>query len=409
MSVQSEPSHTAAPQSTAPAQLILWTMCFAHFLNDMLQSLLSAVLPVLKDAYQLNFTQTSLIVAAFMASASLLQPVVGAVTDKRPSPWALAIAMIILAVGMLLLGFAASYAAILFAAVMIGLASAIFHPEGARVCRYAAGNQPGRAQSTFQVGGNFGQASGPLLAAFVVVPFGQSGIGWFASVGLFAAALMLWIGAWSRPHIAATQLKATQKAAGARAQTKAHQKVGMIIAVLLVLTFAKNFYSTSITTFYTFYLMEKFAVSLRDAQLYLFLFMGSVAAGVYFGGPLGDRFGSKLIIWISILGALPFSLMLPYASLFWSAVLTVIIGFITSASMSQIIVYAMEAMPGRIGFVAGLFFGFAFGMAGLGAAALGFMIDSVGLDMVYKICSFLPAIGLAAVFLPDIGRGRGAA
>lgn len=406
VALDTPPAAPAITHSSAPVQIILWTMCFAHFLNDMLQSLLSAILPILKDAYALNFTQVSLIVASFMASASLLQPLVGMATDRRPSPWALSLAMLILGGGLLFLGFAGSYVMILFAGVMIGLASAIFHPEGARVCRYAAGNQLGRAQSTFQVGGNFGQASGPLLAAFVVVPFGQRGIGWFAAVAVIAAIMMIYIGRWSRPHMLAALDDAKRGVRSVAGQAFSRNKVIAIIGILLLLTFSKNFYSASITTFYTFYLMEKFAISLRDAQLYLFLFMGSVAAGVYFGGPLGDRLGRKYVIWFSILGALPFTLMLPYASLFWSAVLTVIIGFIMSASMSQIIVYAMEAVPGRTGLVAGLFFGFAFGMAGLGSAVLGFVADMTSLDFVYKVCAFLPAIGLATIFLPDIGRDQ---
>lgn len=403
----STPPIVAAPlsrASEAPVQAILWTMCLLHFFNDMLQSLLSSILPIIKENYNFNFTQVSLIVAAYMAAASLLQPVVGLITDRKVSPWALSCSMLATGAGVLLLSVAGSYPALLFAAVMIGLGSAIFHPEGARMARLGGGNRPGLAQSTFQVGGNFGQASGPLMAAFIIVPLGQGGIGWFVLVAMIAFAIMLAIGRWAKPRMAVGKKVARSAAAEANPYGVTRNKAIAIITILMLLTFSKSFYSASLSTFYTFYLMEKFAVSLRDAQLYLFLFMGSVATGVYFGGPIGDRIGRKHVIWISIFGALPFSLALPYADLFWSAVLTVIIGFITSASMSQILVYAMELAPSKVGLVAGLFFGFSFGMAGLGAAVLGVVVDIKGLDFVYKLCSFLPAIGLVTVFLPDLKR-----
>lgn len=403
----SPPPIVAAPlsgASEAPVQAILWTMCLLHFFNDMLQSLLSSILPIIKENYNFNFTQVSLIVAAYMAAASLLQPVVGLITDRKVSPWALSCSMLATGAGVLLLSVAGSYPALLFAAVMIGLGSAIFHPEGARMARLGGGNRPGLAQSTFQVGGNFGQASGPLMAAFIIVPLGQGGIGWFVLVAMIAFAIMLAIGRWAKPRMAVGKKVARSAAAEANPYGVTRNKAIAIITILMLLTFSKSFYSASLSTFYTFYLMEKFAVSLRDAQLYLFLFMGSVATGVYFGGPIGDRIGRKHVIWISIFGALPFSLALPYADLFWSAVLTVIIGFITSASMSQILVYAMELAPSKVGLVAGLFFGFSFGMAGLGAAVLGVVVDIKGLDFVYKLCSFLPAIGLVTVFLPDLKR-----
>ena len=388
--------------SDGPVQFVLWTMCLLHFINDMLQSLISSILPILKDSYQFNFTQVSLIAAVFMASASLLQPLVGLYTDKRTSPWMLSLSMVTTGTGIFLLSFAGTYAALLVAAVLIGLGSAIFHPEGSRMARLGGGNRLGLAQSTFQVGGNFGQASGPLVAAFVIVPLGQGGTGWFALVAVLAFAIMLAVGRWAAPRMRASKTAARGAASMDNPFGITRNRAIFIIGVLMLLTFSKSFYSASISTFYIFYLMEKFAVSLRDAQLYLFLFMGSVAAGVYFGGPLGDRIGRKYVIWISIFGALPFTLMLPYADLFWCAVLTVIIGFIMSASMSQILVYAMELAPGKVGLVAGLFFGFGFGMAGLGAAVLGFVADKTSLGFVFKICSFLPAIGLATIFLPDL-------
>jgi FSR family fosmidomycin resistance protein-like MFS transporter len=399
----SSPSETAIPRiSDAPVQTILWTMSMLHFANDMLQSLISAILPILKDAYQLNFTQTSFIVSLYMACASLVQPFVGMYTDKNQSPWTLSTSMIATAGGVLLLTFANNYTLILLAAVLVGVGSAIFHPEGARMTRLAAGNKPGAAQSTFQVGGNFGQASGPLLAAFVVVPFGQGGIGWFALLAIAAFFAMLMVGRWAQPRMALAGNAKRGSNADENPFGLTTAKLTFIITILLVLMFSKSVYSVSISTFHTFYLMEKFAVPLRDAQLFVFLFMASVAAGVYFGGPLGDRFGRKYVIWFSILGALPFTVLVPYASLFWCTVLTVIIGFITSASMSQIIVYAMELAPRKVGLMAGLFFGFGFGMAGLGAVLLGILADKTSLDFVYKVCAWLPAIGILTVFLPNL-------
>ncbi len=399
---------TAAAESVAKARpaydgsvhVILWTMCLAHFLNDLLQALIPAVLPILKESYKLDFFQVGIIAASFMISASVLQPIVGMVTDKKSFPYALAFGMCATMGGLLLFAGATTYVMLLFAAVMVGFGSAIFHPEGSRVARMAAGGRHGLAQSTFQVGGNFGQASGPLMAAFVILPLGQRGIGWFAIVAFATVVLLYFVGRWVSTQLRISQSR-SRHVANPNPLGLSKGKLTAIIGILLMLTFSKSFYTTSITTFYTFFLMEKFAVPLRDAQLYLFLFMGSVAAGVYFGGPIGDRIGRKYVIWISILGALPFTVLLPHASLFWSAVLTVIIGFILSASMSQIIVYALELMPGRVGLISGLFFGFAFGMAGIGAAVLGQLADMTSLRFVFNICAFLPAIGLVTWFLPE--------
>ncbi|MDB5571620.1 MAG: proP [Hyphomicrobiales bacterium] len=385
-----------------PVQIILWTMCLAHFLNDLLQSLLSAIFPILKVTYQLDFAQIGYIALAFQVTASLLQPLVGLYTDKRPLPFGLAFGMGSTLCGLVMLSYASTYPALLFAAAMVGTGSSIFHPEGSRVVRMASGGRHGLAQSIFQVGGNFGQAAGPLLAAFVVVPLGQRGIVWFAGVALFAIVVLTGVGRWYKAHLTegAKRTRRDVRAAGQAGLTSG--RVVFVIGVLLVLMFSKGFYNASISTFYTFYLMEKFGLSVRDAQLYLFLYMGAVAAGVYFGGPLGDRLGRKNIISVSIFGALPFTLALPYASLPVAAALTVVIGLIMSASMSQILVYALELVPGKVGMISGLFFGFGFGMAGLGAAVLGHVADLTSLGFVFQVCAFLPALGAVCWFLPDL-------
>lgn len=401
---QSSVAAVAPRASDAPVQAVLWTMCMLHFANDMLQSLMSAILPILKEGYGLNFAQTSFIVSLYMACASLIQPFVGMYTDKHQSPWTLSTSMIATACGVLLLTFANSYALILCAAVLVGIGSAIFHPEGARMARLAAGNRPGSAQSTFQVGGNFGQASGPLLAAFVVVPFGQGGIGWFALLAVVAFLTMLAVGRWAQPRMQVIRQANRGSSADDNPFGLTQTRLVFIIAILMLLMFSKSVYSVSISTFHTFYLMEKFGVGLRDAQLYVFVFMASVAAGVYFGGPIGDRIGRKYVIWFSILGALPFTVLVPYASLFWCTVLLIVIGFITSASMSQIIVYAMELAPRKVGLMAGLFFGLGFGMAGLGAVVLGLLADRTSLDFVYKVCAWLPAIGILTALLPNLRK-----
>lgn len=397
-------SATAAPPvqaASGPAHAILWTMCLAHFFNDLLQALIPAILPILKDAYNLDFLKVGIIAAAFQVSASLFQPVVGHVADKRHFSYALPFGMAATIIGLAMLAWASVYMMILLACVLVGFGSAIFHPEGSRVCRMAAGGRHGLAQSTFQVGGNFGQASGPLMAAFIIVPLGQQGLAWFTLLGLVTLVLLTMVGRWYGQQVQRVNAGRKPSPADTNPYGLTRGTMITIIFLLLMLVFSKTFYSSSISTFYTFYLMEKFSVSLRDAQLYLFLFMGSVAAGVYFGGPIGDRIGRKNVIWISILGALPFTLALPFANLFWAAVLTVIIGFITSASLPQIVVYALELMPGRVGLVSGLFLGFAFGMSGIGAAFLGYIADVTSLDFVFRVCAFLPAIGLIAWWLPD--------
>lgn len=407
MSANAEVKVGAAPSgaldAVGPVHAILWIMCFAHFLNDLLQSLLSAVFPMLKDTYSLDFSQIGYIALAFQITASILQPFIGMYTDKRPSPWGLAIGMGATLAGLLMLAFAGSYWTLLLAAATVGIGSSIFHPEGSRVVRMAAGGRMGTAQATFQVGGNFGQAAGPLLAAFVVVPLGQRGLVWFAAVALLAMAVLVWVGRWYAQAIK-REGKGRRRLGSGSIHGFTNIRVFGIITVLLLLMFSKAFYSSSLNTFYTFYLMDKFQLSLRDSQLYLFLFMAATASGVYLGGPLGDRFGRKYIIWFSILGALPFTLMLPYANLFWAAVLTVLIGFIMASSMSQIVVYALELVPGRTGMLSGLFLGFSFGMSGVAAAALGHLADVTSLDLVFKLCAFLPLIGIVAWFLPNLDR-----
>ncbi len=387
-----------------PVRIVLWAICLAHFLNDLLQSLLVAIFPLLKETYNLDFAQIGYIVLAFQLTASLLQPGVGYFTDKRPMPFGLAIGMCATLVGLIMLAYASNYAVILIAAALVGTGSSIFHPEGSRVTRMASGGQHGTAQSIFQVGGNFGQAAGPLLAAFIIVPLGQRGIVWFAIVAVFAIIVLARIGVWYKANIhqAAARTKREVKAAAEAGMTP--RRVALAIGILLALMFSKSFYGSALSTFYTFYLMETFGVSLRNAQLFLFLYMAAVAAGVYFGGPLGDRVGRKNVIWFSILGALPFTIALPYANLAGVAILSVLIGLIMAASMSQILVYGLELAPRKVGTMAGLFFGFSFGMGGLGAVVLGHVADVTSLSFVFKLSGFLPLLGLLCWFLPNMDK-----
>lgn len=389
----------APPPSAGPAYVVLGGISFSHFLNDTMQSLIPSVYPILKASYALDFAQIGLITLAFQFTASLLQPVIGAFTDKKPQPFSLAIGMGSTFLGLLLLSIAHSYAVILVAAAMIGLGSAVFHPESARIARLASGGRYGMAQSIFQVGGNVGTALGPLLAALIVVPFGQPSIAWFSTIA-FLAIVVLWrIGVWYKPQVAGKKT-----AAKPHPHAPGRRRVLAALVVLVALLFSKHVYMASLSSYYTFYLIEKFHVSTQTAQLFLFIFLGSVAAGVFFGGPLGDRFGRRYVIWFSILGALPFTLALPYVGLTASAVLTMFIGFILASATSAIIVFAQELVPHRFGMISGLFFGFAFGIAGVGAAALGELADRTSIDFVYQVCSFLPALGLLAVLLPKMPR-----
>jgi FSR family fosmidomycin resistance protein-like MFS transporter len=386
--------------SAGPAYIVLAGISFSHFLNDTMQSLISSVYPILKDNYALDFAQIGMITLAFQFTASLLQPVVGHVTDKKAQPFSLAIGMGFTFFGLLLLSIAHHYGIILIAAALVGLGSAVFHPESSRIARLASGGRYGFAQSVFQLGGSFGTAMGPVLAALIVVPFGQPSIAWFSLIAALAI-LTLWrIGLWYRPQIAQKKFAAPKP----HPDAPNSRRVMVALIVLVALLFSKQLYVSSLSSYYIFYLMDKFGVSTQAAQLYLFIFLTSNAVGAFFGGPIGDRFGRKYVIWFSILGALPFTLALPYAGLFASAVLTVFIGLIISSATSSIIVFAQELMPHRFGMISGVFFGVAFGIGGLGAAALGRVADHTGIAFVYQVCSFLPAIGLLAIFLPRLPK-----
>nr|WP_228748140.1 MFS transporter [Bradyrhizobium sp. BR 10289] len=395
-------SDVAAKPSAGPAYIVLAGISFSHFLNDTMQSLIASVYPILKDTYALDFAQIGMITLAFQFTASLLQPVVGHYTDKKPQPYSLSIGMASTFFGLLLLSVAQQYLVILIAAAFVGLGSAVFHPESARIARLASGGRYGFAQSVFQLGGSFGTSMGPVLAALIVVPFGQGSIAWFSSIA-FLAILILWrIGRWYAPQIA------TKKAPPVHTQPggPSSRRVAVALLVLVALLFSKQLYVSSLSSYYIFYLIDRFGVSTQTAQIYLFVFLAANAVGAFFGGPLGDRFGRKIVIWISILGALPFTLALPYAGLYASAVLSVVIGLIISSTTSSIIVFAQELVPHRFGMISGVFFGVAFGIGGLGAAVLGKLADHTSIAFVYQVCAYLPAIGLLAVFLPRLPQHR---
>lgn len=394
----------AADANTTLAILVSLSVC--HLLNDMNQSLVPALYPILKDSYHLDFGQIGLITLAFQLTASMLQPVVGMVTDKRPQPFSLPIAMCCSLAGLLLLSVASSYPVILLAAAMVGVGSSVFHPESSRVARMASGGRYGFAQSLFQMGGSTGSAIGPLLAAFIVVPRGQGSIAWFSAAALLAIVLLANVSLWYSRHPAMAARRGRRQPSAVAPSPLPRAKVVGALAVILVLMFSKNVYTSSLSSYYTFYLIQKFHLSVQDAQFLLFAFLGAVAVGTFAGGPIGDRFGRKPVIWFSILGTFPFALMLPYASLFWTAVLSIVIGLILASAFSAIVVYAQELMPGRVGMVAGMMFGFSFGLGGLGAAALGEIADHVGIEAVYRACSFLPLIGLLTAFLPHIEEKR---
>jgi FSR family fosmidomycin resistance protein-like MFS transporter len=396
------PRAVAKAAGVGPAYIVLIGISFSHFLNDTMQSLIASAYPILKDAYALNFAQIGMITLAFQFTASLLQPVVGHVTDKKAQPFSLAIGMGSTFVGLLLLSVAGTYPNILIAAALVGLGSAVFHPESARIARLASGGRYGFAQSVFQLGGSFGTSMGPVLAALIVVPFGQPSIAWFSTIA-FLAILILWrIGLWYKPQIA------SKKAAivPAHPDAPSSKRVGIALAVLVALLFSKQLYVSSLSSYYIFYLIDKFGVSTQAAQIYLFIFLAANAVGAFFGGPLGDRFGRKIVLWFSVLGALPFTLALPHVGLYASAVLTIIIGLVISSTTSSIIVFAQELVPHRFGMISGVFFGVAFGIGGLGAAALGKLADQTSIEFVYQVCAFLPAIGLLTVFLPKIRHGE---
>ena len=399
------PAIAAAPVRTAAESVavpILAAISVSHLLNDLIQSLLPAIYPILKSSFHLDFGQIGLLTLTFQLTASLLQPLVGMYTDRKPQPFSLVVGMGFTLMGLLTLSRAGSYPLLLLGAALVGMGSSVFHPESSRVARMASGGRHGLAQSVFQVGGNAGSALGPLLAAFIVVPFGQSSIAWFSVVALLAMIILFRVGRWYGDRL--VDLKARPRAPEAKpAHTRKH--IALSITILMLLVFSKNFYMASLTSYFTFYLMAKFQLSEQDALVYLFVFLGAVAAGTVLGGPIGDRIGRRYVIWISILGVLPFTLLLPYVGLFWTAVLSMIIGAVLASAFTAILVYATELVPGRVGMIAGLFFGFSFGMGGLGAALLGQLADLTSIETVYKIVSFLPAVGLLAYFLPKIERG----
>jgi FSR family fosmidomycin resistance protein-like MFS transporter len=382
---------------------ILAAISVSHLLNDLIQSLLPAIYPILKSSFQLDFGQIGLITLAFQLTASLLQPLIGLYTDRRPSPWSLVIGMGFTLIGLVLLSVAPTYPVLLLAAALVGFGSSVFHPEASRVARMASGGRHGFAQSVFQVGGYAGTALGPLLAAFIVVPRGQSSVAWFTLAALLAIVILFNVGGWYQGRIAA--LRAKVRPAGA-APALSKRRIALSIGILAMLIFSKQVYMVSLSSYFTFYLIDTFGLSVQAAQLYLFLFLGAVAAGTIVGGLAGDRIGRKYVIWGSILGVLPFTLALPYADLFWTGVLSVLIGLILSSAFPAIVVYGQELVPGRVGLIAGLFFGLMFGLSGLGAAALGELADRTSLAYVYQICSFLPVIGLLTAFLPDIERTK---
>ncbi|MDB5014692.1 MAG: arabinose efflux permease family protein [Daejeonella sp.] len=379
---------------------ILFAISFSHLLNDIIQSLIPAIYPLVKTSYHLSFTQIGLITLTFQMAASILQPFVGSYTDKKPQPYSLAAGMTCTLCGLLMLAFAGSFYMILVSVAFIGIGSSIFHPEASRLAYMASGGKRGMAQSIFQLGGNAGSSLGPLLAALIIAPFGQFNVIWFSLIALIAIIVLLKIGGWYKSHIS-TKLKAKL------VQTKQvnplpKRTIVISIIVLLILIFSKFFYLASMTSYYTFYLIDKFHLSVQSSQIYLFIFLLAVAAGTLIGGSLGDKFGRKYVIWASILGAAPFTLMLPHVNLMWTSILSVFIGVILASAFSAILVYAQELIPGKLGLVSGLFFGFAFGMGGIGSALLGKLADATNIGFVYQICAYLPLIGLLTAFLPNL-------
>jgi FSR family fosmidomycin resistance protein-like MFS transporter len=381
---------------------VLAAISFAHLLNDMMQSVVPAIYPMLKESYHLDFGQIGVISLAFQITASLFQPLVGMYTDRRPLPYSLPIGMGSTMLGLIVLSLANSYGALLAAAALVGLGSSVFHPESARVARMASGGRLGLAQSLFQVGGNSGQALGPLLAAFIVVRHGQGSIAWFCLAALLGMIVLYQVSGWYSAHLQPRPISRTK--APKNPTDMSNGKIALAIAVLVGLIFSKFFYMASLGNYYTFYLIDQFHVSVQTSQYLLFLFLASVALGVVVGGPIGDRFGRKFVIWYSILGVLPFTLILPHVNLFWTAVLTVPIGLILASGFSGILVYAQELVPGSIGTISGLFFGFAFGMGGIAAAGLGELADHTSIRFVYEVCAYLPMLGILTVFLPSLDR-----
>ena len=384
---------------------VLSAVSVCHLLNDMVQSLLPSVYPILKTSFQLDFGQVGLITLTYQITASLLQPFIGRYTDSKPMPYSLPIGMGFTLVGLVMLATAPRFGVLLMAASLIGIGSAVFHPESSRVARMASGGQHGLAQSVFQVGGNTGAAIGPLLAAFIVLPRGLFSVVWFSIATLLGISILLRVSRWYKARLLHIEMRGSKHSEGSHVLPR--KKILSALAVLIALVFSKYFYLASLTSYYTFYLISRFHVSVQSSQVHLFMFLGAVAAGTLIGGPIGDRFGRKYVIWCSILGVLPFTLLLPYSNLFWTSVLSVVIGFILASAFSAILVYAQELVPGRVGMISGLFFGFAFGMGGIGAAVLGTLADMTSIVFVYKVCAYLPAIGLLTAFLPTLEKDAG--
>jgi FSR family fosmidomycin resistance protein-like MFS transporter len=392
----------AATETEATRFKVLGAISFSHFLNDMIQSLIIAIYPLLKGEFNLSFMQIGSITLTYQVCASVLQPLIGIYTDKHPKPYSLSLGMGFTLIGLATLAWAPNYAAVLGAAALVGTGSSIFHPESSRIARLASGGRHGLAQSIFQVGGNAGSAMGPLLAAWIIIPHGRTSVAWFALAAMLAIVVLWNVGTWyRRQHV--------DRAVRAKPQTVtpgsvSPRRVAWSVAILLTLIFSKYFYLASITSYYSFYLIEKFHLSVQSAQMYLFYFLLAAALGTLFGGPIGDRVGRKRVIWFSILGVAPFSMLLPYVDLLWTGILSFIIGLILASAFSAILVFAQELMPGKVGAVSGLFFGFAFGMGGIGAAVLGSLADLRGIEFVYRTCAFLPLLGTVAAFLPDMKR-----
>lgn len=393
----------SAEQAVFP---ILLALSFSHLLNDTLQSLIPSIYPMVKDSFHLSFSQIGLITLTFQLSASVFQPLVGLYTDKKPQPYALAVGMCFTMLGLISLSMAPSFEIILLSVGLIGIGSAVFHPEASRIARMASGGRHGMAQSLFQVGGNAGSSLGPLLAALIILPFGRFQIIWFSLVALIAIIILSKVGGWYKKNMHLNRKKSGAATGNELALNLPKSKVTMSIGILLLLIFSKYIYMASLTNYYTFYLIQKFGLSVQSSQIHLFIFLFSVAAGTFIGGPVGDKIGRKYVIWISILGVAPFALLLPYCNLFWTGALTVIIGLVLSSAFSAILVYAQELIPGKVGMVAGLFFGFAFGIAGIGSALLGRLADSTSIEYVFMVCSFLPLIGLLTGFLPNLERKK---
>ena len=386
----------ATSQSSPLVMRIIGAVALAHLINDLIQSVLPSIYPMLKANYGLTFTQVGLITLTFQLTASLLQPWVGYHTDRHPKPWLLPAGTVCTLIGILMMSQVGSFPLILLASALIGVGSSTFHPEASRVARLASGGRFGLAQSTFQVGGNAGSAFGPLLAAAIIIPYGQGNVAWFGLFVVFALYVLYRISRWYANHLNLFKLKQGQAATHGLSK-------GRVISALVVLgllVFSKYFYMASFTSYFTFYLIEKFDLSVASSQLHLFLFLGAVAAGTFFGGPIGDKIGRKAVIWFSILGVAPFTLILPHVDLFWTSILSVVIGFILASAFSAIVVYAQELVPGNVGMIAGVFFGLMFGFGGIGAALLGHLADIHGIEYVYFLCSFLPLLGVLAILLP---------